>query len=100
MCVSVDPAQPYALAGRDMAICGGQASGSAGVCAILVRIWPKLRLNSSLNPSSQCGSAYGTVWPGCDGNIAIDRNFSLKIKARFVKEEGELICCNGYRDLK
>lgn len=55
------------------------------VSVILVRIWLKLRLNSSLNPPSQCAIAYGTVRLGCDGNVAIGRTFNLKIKARFLK---------------
>ena len=84
--VRASPARPNALAGRDVAICGGQASVSAGVCAILVRIRPKPQLHSSLNPQSQCGIAYGTVRLGCHGNEAIDHTFSLEIKARFVKE--------------
>lgn len=83
--LSARPARPRALAGSGVAICGGQASVSAGVRVILVRIWPKLRLNSSLNPRSQCGIAYGTVWLGCDGNVAIDRTFNLETGARFVK---------------
>lgn len=34
------------------------------VSVILVRIWPKLRLNLSLNPLSQCAITYGTVRQG------------------------------------
>lgn len=102
MCVSVCPARPPALAGR---INGHMwrpgVHLSVGVCVILVRIWPKLRLNSSLNPLSQCGIAYGPVWLGGDGNVAIDRTLSLNTKAsEFVKEEGKLIHQSGYRDLK
>lgn len=76
LCVSVCPARPDALAERDMAICGGQASVSAGVCVILVRIWPELPLNSSLNPPSQCGVAHGTVRLHWDRNAAIDQHKS------------------------
>lgn len=42
-----------------------------------------------LSVASQCGVAYGAVWLGCDENAAIDRTFSVEIKARFVSEEGE-----------
>ena len=52
-------------------------SVSAGVFVSLVKIWPKLRLNSSLYPLSQRGITYGTMWPGCDGNTALDRTIGL-----------------------
>lgn len=89
---------------RDVAICMGQATVSAGACVILVRTRPKLWLNSSLNPQSQCGTAYGLTWMGCDRNTAIDRPFSLKTvketKARFVKEAEGWIHRSWYLHLK
>ena len=89
--VCVCPARPRALAGRDVAICGGQASVSAGeengqsfdLIHLLIRL-------------SQCGIAYGTLWLGCDGNAAADRTLSLKMKS----VEGELTHRRRHGDLK
>lgn len=77
------PAGPRALAGTDTVICGEQPSVSAREDTA------KARLNSSLNPLSQCGIAYGTVRPGCDGN-APSVSTVIQTNASFVREEGEL----------
>lgn len=84
----MQPAQPHALAGRDVAICGSQAAVSAGVCDTGEDMAKAPRLNSSLNPPSQCAVAYGALRLGCDGNVAIGCAFNLEIKARFFEKKG------------
>lgn len=69
----MQPAQPPALAGSDVAICGSQAAVSAGVC-------DTLRLHSALNPLCQCAITYVAVQPGCGGDIAMGCTFNLEIK--------------------
>lgn len=54
---------------RDVAICGSQAAVSAGVCDTGEDMAKAPRLNSSLNPPSQCAVAYGALRLGCDGNV-------------------------------
>lgn len=82
----MQPAQPLARAGRDVAICGSQAAVSAGVC-------DTVRLHSALNPLSQRAITYVAVQLGCGGDTAIGCTFNPKIK----EEEEETM--NALREI-
>lgn len=71
----MEPVQSCSPAGRDVAICGSQASVSVAVCDTAVNM--ALDLIHLLIPHLSAPVAYGTMVLQSDGNVAKDRTFAL-----------------------